>query len=42
MSKKRGFTLVEILVVVAITTLVLAMVGGLLIFMAEKIGRAHV
>lgn len=38
MSKKRGFTLVEILVVVAITTLVLAMVGGLLIFMAETSG----
>ncbi len=38
MSKKRGFTLVEMLVVVAITTLVLAMVGGLLIFMAETSG----
>lgn len=39
MTKKRGFTLVEILVVLAITTLVLAMVGGLLIFMADTSGK---
>lgn len=39
MTKQRGFTLVEILVVLAITTLVLAMVGGLLIFMADTSGK---
>ncbi len=36
MSKRRGFTLVEVLVVVAITTVVLGMVGGLLVFMTNS------
>ena len=39
MSKKRGFTLTEVLVVIAVTTLVLALVGGTLVFMTESCGR---
>ena len=38
MSKKRGFTLTEVLVVIAVTTLVLALVGGTLVFMTESCG----
>lgn len=39
MHKKRGFTLVEVLVVIAVATLVLAMVGGTLVFMATSSGK---
>lgn len=38
MSKKRGFTLVEVLVVVAITSLVFALVGGTFVFLATSSG----
>lgn len=38
MSKKRGFTLVEVLVVIAITTLVFALVGGTFVFLATSSG----
>ena len=38
MSKKRGFTLVEVLVVIAITTLVFALVGGAMVFLTKSSG----
>lgn len=38
MSKKRGFTLVEVLVVIAITTLVFALVGGAMVFLTQSSG----
>ncbi len=38
MSKKRGFTLVEVLVVVALTSLVFALVGGTFVFLASSSG----
>ena len=38
MSKKRGFTLVEVLVVIAITTLVFALVGGAMVFLTISSG----
>lgn len=38
MSKKRGFTLTEIIVVIALTTLVLAMIGGCLYFISTYSG----
>ena len=38
MSKKRGFTLVEVLVVIAIATLVFALVGGTFVFLAKSSG----
>ena len=38
MSKKRGFTLVEVLVVIAIATLVFALVGGTFVFLATSSG----
>ncbi len=39
MSKKRGFTLVEVLVVIAIATLVFALVGGTFVFLATSSGN---
>ena len=39
MLKKRGFTLVELLVAIAITTLLFAMIGGTYIFMAQSQGN---
>ena len=39
MHKKRGFTLVELLVVIAVTTLLLTTVGGTYIFMAQSQGN---
>ena len=38
MSKRRGFTLTEIVVVIALTSLVLAMVGGCLYFVSTYSG----
>lgn len=38
MSKRRGFTLTEVLVVILLTTLVLAMVGGTLVFLTQSSG----
>lgn len=38
MSKKRGFTLVEVLVVIAIAALVFALVGGTFVFLATSSG----
>lgn len=38
MSKRRGFTLTEIVVVIALTSLVLAMVGGCLYFVSSYSG----
>lgn len=37
-SKKRGFTLTEIIVVIALSTLVLAMIGGVLYFVSTYSG----
>ncbi|MGM9632566.1 MAG: type II secretion system protein [Eubacteriales bacterium] len=36
MSKKRGFTLIEVVVVIAITTIVLGMVATLFVFMTNS------
>ena len=38
MSKKRGFTLTEVLVVLALVTVVFVAVGGLMIYMAQSSG----
>ncbi len=38
MSKKRGFTLTEVLVVIAITTLIMTMLGTTFVFMATSSG----
>lgn len=38
MSKKRGFTLVEVLVVLAVATLVFILVGGFLVYLTESSG----
>lgn len=39
MSKKRGFTLTEVLVVIAITTLIMTMLGTTFVFMATSSGN---
>lgn len=38
MSKKRGFTLVEVLVVLAVTTLAFILIGGFLVYLSESSG----
>ena len=38
MSNKRGFTLVEILVVLAISTLAFVLIGGFLVYLTESSG----
>lgn len=39
MSKRRGFTLVEVLVVIAIASLAFSLIGGFLIYLTETTGR---
>ena len=39
MPKKKGFTLIEVLVVILVSTLVLAMVGGTMIFITTTTGN---
>ena len=38
MEKKKGFTLVEVLVVIMVSTLVLALVGGTMVFVTTTMG----
>ena len=39
---KKGFTLVEIIIVMALVILMLGVVDGIFISYVKKIGRAHV